>query len=573
MEWDLSGLYQDFGEEYQNDLKKLESLVKDMSCWTPTGDIKDSIEDYLTKDIKIATLLDKLYQFADLTYSTDTDNADALKFFTQIEKISDARTAPTVRFQRWLASVDIKITNHDPSLISEHGFILQEMKEGAGSLLSEEEETVLSIMKNTGSIAWLRMMQDLTSHLMVDYGGEKISLPDVRNLAYDADPSVRKKAYEAELFAYPMIERAVAASLNSIKGEVISEAKMRGFDSPLEQTVAESRMNMKTLDALLAAIDRSLPDLRRYHKHKAKKLGKTKLPYFDLFAPLGESAKIFGFDEAKEYIVQLFAGFSQELSDFAKNAFDNRWLDVFPREGKIGGGFCAYIHSIRESRILVNFTGTYSDVMTLSHELGHAYHGQQLKDESILNTEYPMTLAETASIFCESILAEAAIKNATDDKLFLLDQRVGDEVYTIIDIYSRYLFETEIFRRRAEGLVSAEDCCSIMEEAQKKVYGDALDHGILHPYMWACKDHYYDADYNFYNFPYAFGQLFSNALFSQYKKEGSLFVPKYNALLKVAGKMAVEDVGKQAGIDLHDPDFWQSGIDDIVKEIDEFEKL
>jgi pepF/M3 family oligoendopeptidase len=319
----------------------------------------------------------------------------------------------------------------------------------------------------------------------------------------------------------------------------------------------------------------SLPDFHGYFRKKAELMGYSNgLPFYEMFAPMGNMNMQFSYKEARDFIVANFKTFSNSLSSYAANAFDSRWIDAEPREGKRGGAFCENIHSIGESRILANFDGSFNSMITLAHELGHGYHGACLMKEEYLNSDYPMPIAETASIFCETIVKEAALKAANEEETFtILESSISDSAQVIVDIYSRFLFESELFKSRESGSLSVKELKEIMLNAQKEAYGNGLDHNFLHPYMWLCKPHYYSADYNFYNFPYAFGLLFSKGVYAEYLKQGGEFAGKYDKLLSVTGKMNISDVAKVMNIDVHKVDFWRSSLELIKKDIDRFIKL
>ncbi|WP_427338240.1 M3 family oligoendopeptidase [Caloranaerobacter sp. DY30410] len=586
LRWSLDELYTSFeSENFINDMEKLNSVIKKINDWAEVNlNTKDNtmqkIEEYINIQIELNTLFEKLMSFAELTSSVDAKNEKALMVIDKLQTKITELTKPTVKFQRWLSSIenlDEIISSSD--ILKEHEFYLKEIYNKAKYLLSDEEEILIAKMSNTGSNAWTKLQNILTSTLLVDInvdGEEKqLPLPIVRNMAYDKDPNIRKTAYEAELKAYKKIEESSAACLNGIKGEVLTICEMRGYSSPLNMTLIDSRMDRETLDAMLSAIKESLPTFRKYYKRKAELLGYNNgLPFYELFAPMGEIDMNFTYDEAKDYIVKNFRSFSEKLATFADTAFKNRWIDAEPREGKRGGAFCSNLHPIKQSRILSNFTGSFSDVITLAHELGHGYHGDCLKDESILNSDYPMPLAETASIFCETIVKNAALKEATEKEAFwILEQSISDAGQVIVDIYSRFLFESNLFEKRKDHALSVRELKELMLDAQKEAYGDGLDENYLHPYMWVCKPHYYEAAYNFYNFPYAFGLLFATGLYAEYLKKGEAFVEEYDNLLAATGKNNAVDVAKLMGIDIRSVDFWRSSLKLIEKDIEKFIEL
>ncbi len=450
--------------------------------------------------------------------------------------------------------------------------MLSNIKKDAKYLLSDEVEDVIAKLNLSAGSAWSNMQGYLTSILEADYDGEKLTNPQIRNLAYSEDPEVRKKAYEAEIKSYEKIKDAVSYSLNNIKSQVNTICDLRGFKTPLDQTLEQSRMKRETLDAMLEAMREYLPVFHKYLKHKAKILGhKNGLPWYDLFAPMGESSKKFTAEEAREYLVNHFRGFSDDLADMVDEAFEEKWIDFYPKKGKVGGAFCSNMPQYKQSRILLNFSGSLSDVITLAHELGHAYHGLHIEEHLPLNTDYSMPVAETASNFNESFIMEAAIKEASgDEKMALIESQLQDITQIMCDIYSRYLFETEVFEKSKNGFLFADELNEIMLKSQKIAYGDGLDHDYLHPYMWVVKGHYYSETLSFYNFPYAFGGLFARGLYEKYKEEGQEFVPKYKALLNATTVSDVEDAARKAEINLEDPDFWRTSLKAYEKLVDEF---
>lgn len=586
MRWNLDVLYPSFDSpELQKDWDKLCSEMKELKAWSKEhlhgqNDPVEKMETYITKLTSVLQTQSRLYSYAELTASVDAKNERALQLVERIQEQAVELVEPGVLFQQWLGALSglDSLIGQSP-LLETHRFFLTETAEKAKYMLSEKEEIILAKMKNTGSNAWAKLQELLTSTLLVDItvDGESKQLPltVVRNMAYEKDPQVRRTAYEAELAAYKKIEESSAACLNGIKGEVITTVKLRGYQSALDKTLQDSRMDKETLDAMLTAMRESLPVFHKYYRTKAKLLGHANgLPFYDLFAPVGEADMRFTYQEARDFIVKHFGSFSEKLANYAARAFDNRWIDAEPREGKRGGAFCYNLHVVKESRIMSNFTGSYNDVSTLAHELGHGYHGECLVDEAFLNSDYPLPIAETASIFCETIIAKAALQQATEEEAFaILENDISGAGQVIVDIYSRYLFESELFKRRENGSLPVSELKAIMLQAQKEAYGDGLDHEFLHPYMWVCKPHYYYADYNFYNFPYAFGLLFAKGLYAEYLKRGASFVEQYDQLLAVTGKMNIADVAAIMDVDVRSADFWRGSLALIAEDVETFVSL
>jgi oligoendopeptidase, pepF/M3 family len=584
--WSLDELYTSFeSDEFKRDYKKFEEGLENFKSWvdknfTDSEKPVEKIEGYITKLESLMLLFTRMSDYAGLTSSTDARNEKAL----QVEEVMEQKIAglakPGVVFSKWLSSIDnLEDIISRSGLLKEHRFYLSEIVEKNKYMLGDKEEVIIARMKNTGSNAWAKLQNKLSSTLMVDItiDGEEKQLPIsvVRNMAHEKDAALRKNAYEAELKSYKKIEESSAACLNGIKGEVITLCNLRDYSSPLDMTVLESRLDRKTLDAMLEAIKESLPSFRKYYRKKAEILGyKDGLPFYEIFAPVGSADMKFTYEDARDFVVKNFRTFSDALADFADNAFEKRWIDAEPRDGKRGGAFCANLHSIKESRVLANFTGSFGGVKTLAHELGHGYHGKCLESETYLNSIYTMPIAETASIFCETIVKNAALKKASSKEAFsILEHDLCDCGQVIVDIYSRFLFESELFKRRAESSLSVKELKEIMEDAQLKAYGDDLDKNFLHPYMWVNKPHYYYADANFYNFPYAFGLLFAKGLYAEYLKRGSSFIKDYDRLLSITGKNKIADVAATMGIDIHSIDFWRSSLKLIEEDIEKFISL
>ncbi len=578
--WDLSRLYENFEDDlFKNDRSRITRILEDLENLEQKdyAGNTERAEHFISKLIEFYHLYIKLNAFSQLTVSTDARNEKGLKIIEELEREATRLTGPRVKFQQWLGRLENleELVENSP-LLQEHRFLLAELAEKSRYLLPEQEETIISKMKQTGSAAWTRLQQKLTSTLMVEVEIEgkikKLPLPEARNLAFKKEPELRRNGYEAEIKAYRYIEEPVAAALNGIKGEVLTVTDRRGFDHPLTETLINARMERKTFDSMLDAIIDFLPHFHDYYKTKARLLGHEKgLPFYDLFAPMGKVDMEFTLDEARAFIIANVGKFSPEMADLYRRAFNEGWIDAEPREDKRGGAFCANIHPIGESRILSNFTGSFTDMITLAHELGHAYHGYCLNEESVLNSSYPMPLAETASIFSETVVTNAALEEANPEQFFaIIESRISHAGQVIVDIYSRYLFESRLFEARKNSSLSVEELNSLMAAAQKEAYKESLDHRYLHPYAWLNKPHYYMAGNNFYNFPYAFGLLFGLGVYALYLQRGDSFLEDYEKLLKATGKNKVSEVAGQVNIDLNARSFWDSSLAVIKKDIDYF---
>lgn len=580
-EWSLDILYKGLEDKkYKEDVAKLSKLVHYIGSFSETLEDSEDEEGLLLTAIdymeQYEVLRATLESYLSLREAVNTSDGMIVNELNNFRKQISEASKPFAVIMKWIAGVkDIDRYMDKHPKFKAYSYIINNIKQDASHLLSDDVEDVIARLNISAGAAWSSMQGFLTSTLEVEYRGDIITLPEVRNLAYSENPSVRKDAYYAELKAYEKIKDAVSYSMNNIKAQVNTITELRGYESPLAQTLEQSRMKKATLDAMLEAIVEYMPVFHRYLKHKAKLLGhKNGLPWYDLFAPMGESETKFTVEEARDYLVKHFMGFSEELADMVDQAFEEEWIDFFPRKGKVGGAFCNNMPYVKQSRIMTNFTGTLSDVLTLAHELGHAYHGLNIQEHLPLNTDYSMPVGETASTFNEALIMEAIIKEASGmEKMALIENLLQDTTQIICDIYSRYLFETEVFEKSKQGFLFADELNDIMLKAQKTAYGDGLDHDYLHPYMWVVKPHYYSEELSFYNFPYAFGGLFARGLYEKYKMEGEEFIPKYKALLNATTVSTVEECAKEAEIDLENPDFWRSSLKAYEKLVDEFIKL
>lgn len=578
-----------------------ESLNENFSSW-----LKTSIKLFE----KLAEFSRTLNSYAYLIYSVDTTNTEYLNNITFIQNLLIQKDQISLKFQATLKNNSSKLPKFfdDFPKFKKYEYLLNEEIDQTRHQMPAELEKLASELQQTGGNAWEKLHEQIISNLKDDETGKTFN--ELRNDAFSPNPKIRFESYKKEIELLKQNEIAIAASLNNLKGETLTLNKRRDFagdDGFLLRSLSSSRLSKKSLDALISAIEKSLPDWRRYFQAKAKYLKNHKLTvskdnskglaFYDLFAPLSEPSngrhseqasrhserseesqtsllsKTWTFDEAIQYVIQKYYSFSREMGDFATNAYKNHWIDAEIRPGKVGGAYDEDIPKGHQSRVMSNFTGAFSDVITLAHELGHAYHFSCMKNKSPLFYDYPMTLAETASTFAETIVKQDIIsKSSGFDKLVALELDLQDASQTLVDILSRFYFERSVFQNRKTGELSAKDFCALMLKAQNDSYSEGLG-TEKHEYMWAVKSHYYSTGFDFYNYPYAFGQLFSMALYRQYKEKGSFFTKIYPEILSQTGNMSCEDLCKIAGLDIQDEKTWSDAISVYTKEIDEFEKL
>ncbi|MBK7316433.1 MAG: M3 family oligoendopeptidase [Anaerolineales bacterium] len=459
--------------------------------------------------------------------------------------------------------------------------MLKESAQQSKYLMSEIEEQLAAEMSLSGGNAFGKLQGSVVSQMSVEFEldgkVEKMPMPALINLRSHPDEATRRRGYEAENIAWEGVKETLAACLNGVKGETVVLNKRRGRKDAVHSAIDAARLDRKTLEAMLEAMKDSFPMFRKYFKSKAKKIGKKQLAWWDIFAPLGKTDKVYSYEEARDFILENFEKFSPDLSVFAKRAFDNNWIDAEQREGKRGGAFCTEVQGLKESRILCNFDGSFDQVSTLAHELGHAFHNEcaYQANKTVLQQLTPMTLAETASTMCETIITEAVLATTKDpqEELAVLEAQIQGAGQVVVDIYSRFLFEKEVFERREQSELSADDFNDIMERAQKATYGNGIDEKYLQKFMWTWKPHYYSSGLSFYNFPYAFGLLFATGLYAIYQQRGEAFVQDYKNLLASTGEESAAKLAKRFGIDITTRKFWDDSLAIIGKRIDRFCKL
>lgn len=569
-EWSLKEIYPSFeSEEFKRDFERFSNFREVFNGLTLEDNL-ESIKAAIASLEEFSVLSSRLGNYINLTLTANTTDETANKYRTLFGNAYAALNSAYTKVYKFIGSVETDITSDEN--LKDYEFYFAEAKQQYKHLLSDELEDVIAKFSISGGDGWEQLFEAMTSGVEGEFKGEKVTLSEIRNMAYDSDAAVRKEAYETELKMYDTIKEPIAFALNNIKQQVLTETGLRGFESPLAQTLEASRMSRKTLDALLEAIREYLPQFRAYLKHKASLLGhENGLPFYDLFAPIGESSRRFTIEESKEFLLENFKGFSDDLAQMTKEAYENNYIDFLPRKGKVGGAFCSNLPFIKQSRILTNFSGSLSDVVTIAHELGHAYHGLHIENHRVLNQEYSMPVAETASTFNENIVMNTVIRQASDaEKVALLESQLQDTTQIIVDIYSRYLFESAVFENREKSFMFSKDLEKLMLDAQKEAYGDGLDPDAMHPYMWACKPHYYSSGLSFYNFPYAFGGLFSKGLYAIYQEQPEGFVEKYQELLRATTVTSAEDTAKVLGVNVEDSAFWKKALAQVADNIEQF---
>lgn len=596
--WNLDNVYQGLdSQELKQSFDQIIALLDEIEDYIASNEIEGTstrdrkpdstnISEMTTELInrlneifrKVFTVHNYLRSFT----TTDSYNSQATRLFSQIQAQVVRTTQAKTIVSRWLGSLE----NELPKILdtnktaSDHSLFLKESVDQSNYLMNPGEEALAGNLSLSGIRAWGKLQETITSQLSIDINLDgkiqSIPLPALQNIRrYNPDPELREIAFQAEIKALEIVREPLAACMNGVKGFDNVLNHRRGWENAVHPSLIQARIDKEILEAMMSSIQASFPTFRRYLKKKARRLGKKSLPWWDLFAPVGKFNRKYRWNEAREFIIQNFDAYSPELAEFAQHAFDNYWIDAEPRRGKVGGAFCMRIAEVEESRILCNFDGSLDQVSTIAHELGHGYHIECQKGKNYLQYVTPMTLAETASIFCEAIIMNAALKSAVspEEELAILETILIGDTQVIVDISSRYLFEKEVFERRKEADLSPDDLCEIMTQSQIATYGDALDGEHLHPYMWAWKPHYYRHDISFYNYPYAFGLLFSTGLYALYQQQGDSFIPQFRDLLASTGLDTPDNLAARFGINIRSKNFWEDSLAVIHKRVERYREL
>ena len=560
--WDLESIYPSVTSPlFEDDINAIYQKAEELK--SKSADKNSSILSILSLYDEMADIVENVGSYVYTSFSVNTTDRDVLAAMGKAEKAQTVASDASTVMVHYLSQRTDEFSSPE---LEPYALFLKEVKTEAEHMMSLEEEALANEMLQVSASAWSRLQESVTASI---HDGDK-TLTQLRGLAMDSDRSVRKDAYEREVKILADNKTAIAAALNGVKGTALLLEKRRGWKDPLDRSCNTARISRKALSALIEALEESLPIFRDYLKTKAKLLGLERLEWYDMFAPVGDASMSFTFEEAKALIIDAYSSFSPEVGEFIKNALDSHWVDPEAHEGKIGGAYDIFVPKKKESRVMMNWEGTYDSVSTLAHELGHAYHDSVVKNYPSSQRSYPMTLAETASIFGETVIFQEVLKKADkDQQLSLIEAYVQGACQVCVDILSRFYFERSAFEARKDGEVTADDFSAMMLKAQEDTYGDGL--GVKHQYMWAVKGHYYNEGFSFYNYPYAFGQLFALGLFAS-KDSVPDFPKHYKEVLSMTGRFEAKEVAAAAGCDIEDKEFWKKGISVIAGYIEKMKE-
>ncbi|TMW72106.1 M3 family oligoendopeptidase [Alteribacter natronophilus] len=583
--WDLEAIFPggSESERFQAFLAALEEDItqfqKDLDGKTvpKSEDELFSIVHVLVRAQEISKRVRESGAFVSCLTAQNTKDEDAKLLTGRVKQLSSSYSSVMTSIDELLLGLDENLwsTLTDLNEIKPLVFNLEERRKMAKDKLPGDKEKLIQGLSVDGYHAWGDMYNTIVGRMSIEVeeDGEtkQLSVGQAANRMSSKDRETRQlmtgkweKAWgdEAELFAN---------TLNHLGGFRLQTYKERGWDDFLKEPLDINRMQKQTLEVMWDTIEKNKPVFTKYLRRKAEMLGLERLDWTDVGAPVTNAAEEVSYDDAADMIVDQFRSFSPKMADFAQKAFDERWIEAESRSDKRPGGFCTSFPVKEQSRIFMTYDGSASNVATLAHELGHAYHQHVMNDLPQMAQRYAMNVAETASTFAEMIVADATVKQAAthEAKVQLLDDKLNRSIAFFMNIHSRFLFETRFYEERKQGLVSVHRLNEMMLEAQKEAYCDEL--GSYSPHFWASKLHFHITGVPFYNFPYTFGYLFSMGIYARAEEEGAAFEERYVDLLRDTGRMQVEDLAqKHLGEDLTSPEFWQKAIDLVARDVDTF---
>ncbi|MCH3918707.1 MAG: M3 family oligoendopeptidase [Spirochaetia bacterium] len=565
--WDLSPIYPSpESGEFLQAIKTCRSGCDELAELIGNeGQLEDVIGTYE----KLCDTYETLDAYTYAGFSVATASSVWLSAMAKVDELGVVLHTVGVKFRNYLASKkeDIILKTAIGGSLESYDYVLSVLLEEQSHQMPEALEDLAGDLNRSGTDSFARLQEALASSTTIDFDGEDLTVTELRNLAFSPDGTIRSRAFDAEVALLRRNEVAYAAALNGVKGATICLDTRHHYGN-LARSLEQSRIDQSVMDALVGTLEKNLPAFREYLQAKAHRLGKDSLPFYDLFAPVADAHMEFSFDQAKQFIIRQFSAFDDGMGKFANRAFEEHWIDAEPRKGKVGGAYDTQFPDAGVSRIMCNFDGTYNGVSTMAHELGHAFHDSLTLPLDNLRRSYPMTLAETASIFSEYLVLQGALEEAdSQQRLALIEHFCQDACQVCVDILCRYYFEQAVFEERKEGDLTPSRFCQIMVDCQKRTYGELA---VYHPYMWAVKGHYYSSERSFYNYPYAFGQLFALGIYAKREELGSRFTATYRKLLSSTGLGDCRSVASMVGCNIADEAFWQSGMDIIIHYIEEF---
>ncbi|PTO91844.1 M3 family oligoendopeptidase [Vibrio splendidus] len=588
--WDLSIAYRDLNDaKIEQDIELIQQCIELLYLHVEKRHIILAMQNAIQTSEAAGTLLSTINTFANCHASVDATHTEAKALLGRVAKLNSEMSQAFSPYEDTLIHAEPEfidaVLEHESADVAGQRFAIESSRKLSSSRLSVAEEQLLAAMKVDGRDGWGRLYDNLTGSLKLslklDGEDEALGFSQAASLLYGSEFDKQESAWRAVQGAMKTHQESFASILNALAGWRLTENKKRSKISDvhfLDPSLHGSRIVPETLDTMMsvAKANRAVGQKAGLLMARVHGLDEMK-PWNHLAAmpPLGDSeSKVYPFDEAIEVIKTAFAEVNPEMADFVALMVENGWIDAAPAANKRLGAYCTKFAATRTPLVFMTWSGSRSDLMTLAHELGHAFHNWVMKDMPLCQTRYPMTLAETASIFAENIVRDHLLKQAQtrNEKLEMLWEELSSSLALMVNIPVRFEFEKAFYEQREKGELTAQQLCDLMETTWKEWYGAAMTEAD--PYFWASKLHFSISQVSFYNYPYLFGYLFSKGVYAQRDAKGEQFYGDYVSLLRDTGSMMAEEVvQKHLGMDLTQADFWQQSIDMVKVQIDEFERL
>ncbi|HHF2853175.1 TPA: M3 family oligoendopeptidase [Vibrio diabolicus] len=588
--WDLSIVYNDLSDpRIQDDIALVEQCIDLLNKQSADCGNVEIMQNAILTNEAASRLAGTVANFASCYASVDATNAEAKSLLGKMTRIFSELSQAFSPFDLTLTHADeefiLRVLDHENPDISGQAFSILNSRKLADTRLSNAEEQLLAAMSVDGKSAWGNLYDNLTGSLKVkleyaDGKSEVLGFSQAASILYGSEFERQEAAWRGVQDAMQTHQESFAAILNALAGWRLTENKKRSTKREvhfLEPSLHGSRIQAETLNAMMTVAKDSRAIGQKAGLLMAKVHGLDEMkPWNHLAAmpALSGEAKVYDFDEAIDVICEAFETVNPEMSEFVRLMVQNGWIDAAPNASKRLGAYCTKLPATRTPLVFMTWSGSRSDLMTLAHELGHAFHNWVIRDLPLCQTYYPMTLAETASIFAENIVRDHLISKAesVDEKLEMLWEELSSALALMINIPVRYEFEKSFYERRQDGELTADEFCELMSETWKEWYGDVMSEPD--PYFWASKLHFSIDSVSFYNYPYLFGFLFSKGIYAQRETKGEAFYTDYINLLRDTGCMMAEDVvEKHLSMDLTQPTFWQQSVELVREKVDEFERL
>lgn len=584
--WNLDSLYD--GGSQSIELKKLIAELKEMLekiSGSLSGQHKNIDTQFfleLLNQFQFAKSgWDELDDFVICVYSQDVKDSEAVALLDESAVIKSKLDSVQLDFDQTLADFPEDQWNEliRSEKVERYSFYLKERRKSVKDRLPVEMERLINVLSVNGIKAWEQQQQQLLAKLKIPIGSEgeerEVSIGQAMNEAmYAENRAFREQAAEAIATTCETFAENFAAAFNRIAGFRLDVYEQRGWHNVLKEAVEQNRIQEETIQALVASIDENKSLYRAYFQRKVELTELDQVSWFDLETPTFASEEKISYSAAKDIIIEQFGQFSKKLGKFAEHAFEADWIETENRPDKAGGGFCASMPLQKESRIFMTYRENYQDIVTLAHELGHAYHNYTLHEEPAFAQQKGTSVAESASTFMENLVLDAAIEQTTDEneKLALLEVKIKDGLKYVVSVPNMFRFEQEFYNQRKNGPLTVTEINQLIKEVESDFYGGIIEGSA--PYKWMYISHFYSAEIPFYNIPYTVGYLFSNGIYSLAKKATSEFQEKYDELLRNSGRMTVEQLAHTyLDADITKSEFWTASQQTLKDAIAEYLRL